>query len=297
MIGFEHTKWSFIYWYFNHNGIEVWNDRKNPIIPSIASVRYWQPRLPIYVIDVSKKKNFWGDYPRQFNFEVISQKSVYTDVSRQESKFLGPVSHELLGKTNDVWFFSSKLNSEYYAVLDSDLFWVQNPLPLHGSGTNKFWMSKEANTGFYYYHKNSPDFIALWRGLNNLAVWEEDFRKRVAAHVKYDIVQEEAVCGYALDKFGNCGLDRYPISENFTTAGYAIQKHHKDAANAKVLHILNKHCKDDSLTVAQSVIEIRAIMQKMFSEDQYKEIFKDAPLASVSYKNPLEMKKILTLSA
>lgn len=296
MIGFEYNKWSFIYWYFNHDGIEVWNDQKNPVIPSIASLRYWQPRLPIYVIDVSKKKNIWGDYPRQFGFEVISQNSVYTDIPRHESKFFGPVSHELLGKTNDVWFFASKLNSEYYAVLDSDLFWVQNPLPLKGSGTKQFWMSLDTNTGFYYYHKDASDFIYLWRGLNNLAFWEEEFRKKVCDFTKHEVVQEESVCGYAMSKFGKCAIGQYPFEENFATSNYAWPERHKHAANAKVLHILSKHCpKLNNLVVAQSVIEIREIMQKMFSEGQYKEIFKDKPLANVSYKNPLEMKKILML--
>ncbi|CAE7860313.1 unnamed protein product [Symbiodinium microadriaticum] len=256
---------------------------------------YWHANLPIYVIDVSNTKNFWGDYPRQFDFEVIQQKSVYADIERQESELFGPVSHELLGKTNDVWHFSSRLNFDYYAVLDSDLFWVKHPLPFYGSGSEDFWIAKDANTGFYYYHKDACDFIYLWRGLNNLAVWEEKFRRRVCEFTGYDTIQEEAVCSYAVKKFGNCNFKRYPTSENFATSCYGFRKKHDEAKDAKVLHILSKNCKDkNNLAVANSIIEVREMMQRMFSEEQHQEIFPES-LGDVSYKNPHDMKRILTL--
>lgn len=286
------NEWAFIYWYFNHNGILVRDDRNNPIIPSIASLRYWNPSIDIFVIDVSKAENDWEDYPEQFRFKVIKQDSVYHNIY-QKSDFLGPVSLELLGKTHDVWSLCQTLGHERFAVLDSDLFWMQDPLPLYGGDKVDFYISSDGNTGFYYHHKDAEDFVYLWRGLNNMAVYEEKFRKMISQKSKHKPIQEEAVFNYAAAEFG-CTLRRCPITENYTTSCYSWEGRRRHVQDIKVLHILTKNCpKFNNVAIVQSITEIRLMMEKMFDPKQYKFIFKNDPLADVSYKDVDGMIKLL----
>ena len=292
MIFYRPDSIAVVYWYFKHNiPILVSLDKRNPIIPSIASLRRLIPDIPIYVVDVSNVENEWEDYPAKFNFTVTRKLFKFWRYKFQND--YGNTSRELLSKVYDCDELAAGLEEKYVAVVDSDLFWVQPP-DLEVEDGFYINHNKWANSGLYLYNKDN-EVIHLWKAINRLALEDREFRIDVLRGTTYDYIQEEATIQYILNMY-RPRVKPLTARHNFLSSYYfyqLVKKVNLDRVTA--LHLLGMNAPEGNcLEVAYSITEIRHAMKEMFSERRFRQIFGEYEgKTAVSFKDQDAMRKLM----
>lgn len=141
---------------------------RSPIMASIATLRGVNPSIPIYVIDISDHEQNWMHYPELLNFKVICQKPFLENYNDCEG-------YRNLSRLFDITRLD--IPEETIIYVDSDVFFIQNPVPLMNS-PKKFCFNK-FNSGYYYFNKNSKDFLKfneIFEAYVITALNDENFR-------------------------------------------------------------------------------------------------------------------------
>lgn len=156
-------------------------DLNVPLILSIASVRSFNKKISIYVLDYSTHEKDWF-IKNDLNFKVIKVNSeilTYCDCYGVWPPQRRPI---------DILKFSSLLNEKVIIFSDADVIWLKNPVPLNYD--NKFHIVYN-NAGFFYYLKGN-DFIEYWA----------DQCKKVILFDNYGKYRLEGMAKDVNDKFG-----------------------------------------------------------------------------------------------
>lgn len=180
----------FVYFMWSKNPVDDIAAWGQPILYSIMSLRKFNKTDEVIVVDVSKGKINWGEYPKLLNFKVLTDfvvKEINTNVFDISPDFqinektmttcygYNHVMHKVICCQQ----LSEKLHYDVMIVSDADIIWTQNPFPLLGN-TNYFCHNQD-NSGFYYFKKNSAgmNFLKLWSEDAKLCLDEKDYAKKI----------------------------------------------------------------------------------------------------------------------
>lgn len=152
--------YALVYHWWNDAGIRVINDQRNPILQSIATIRFFETDLPIYVIDISKAENDWENYPEMLNINIVKKQSYFHNEKHNH------LSLNLLSRIWDICDID--IPQDALIFTDSDVFWLKPILPLLGlsQDPNLDYFHCKSNNGVFYYRRDSTrakDVIKHWK--------------------------------------------------------------------------------------------------------------------------------------
>jgi hypothetical protein len=167
------------YWKDNRDATPCYQDLANPVVVSIATLRFHHPTVPVYVIDISDRPGDWGPFPNILRFKVIRQAPslpLYykgTHDHRDQSLNISYNTFKYCSSTFDVTGLADTITQDTILFSDSDIFYLKhlNPLP-----KDRF-CCRSGFVGYYYYNKTVlkvRKFIELWKaciikGITDLA--------------------------------------------------------------------------------------------------------------------------------
>jgi hypothetical protein len=184
---------SLIYHYWNDSkDPEVWRDLANPVIASIATIRSMNVQTPIYVLDVSHKRNDWSYFPFKLKFEVVRASP---HLGHNGKGFVSSTQMKLFSRSFDVPAFAYGL--DYYAFCDSDIFWYRDMLPFP-EPINGIYCNRK-NNGFYYWNRGSEDaatFFRLWQEACVSGISDPNKRNEILTYYYTNVFNDAAAYCY-----------------------------------------------------------------------------------------------------
>lgn len=166
--------------------MNVWEDARNPIIYSIATLRAVYPN-DIIVIDSSREKINWGKLPKLYNFKLIK----ITDKCQTN-----------LDKLRSRAFVIPNYTSSYKNALfsDSDVFWRLNPFPREHN-PNKIVALPENNGIFYFQPEHAKEFFRQWQTTILKMYQSKEFEQEVIKNYYNNIANDEAAFIYTIKQY------------------------------------------------------------------------------------------------
>ena len=257
------------HWWNDSDSSPAYSDMKNPIIPSIATVRAHNSEIDIFVLDVSEtKNNNWGEYPEILNFQVISTESKSFSYNRW---------NKLCSRVWDVFEFANKSLFNKFIFHDSDIFWIKNIFPLENEENNFLeGFNCSSNTGVWYWDKRSAKAqitFDTWKSMILLGCADEDFLESIKKYneqAKRGIYQDEIVFGHLIISHRSlyCPI---PDAENFTIDN--LRFNHGDLSKNKCLHGLGATLGYNRGLVCLLIKELWHPICRVLDEKQRKEVF------------------------
>lgn len=184
-----------IYHYWNDSkDREVWRDLANPVIASIATLRSMNLQTPIYVMDVSNKRNDWSYFPFKLKFEVVRRQP---RLGHNGKGVISSSQMKLFSRSFDVPGLAFEIDADYYAFCDSDILWYRDflpfPTPIDGIYCNR------KNNGFFYWNRGSQDasrFFTLWQEACQQGVNDTKKKQEILTYYYSDTFNDEAAYCY-----------------------------------------------------------------------------------------------------
>ena len=184
-----------IYQWWNNSDKQVWEDTKNPVIPSIATIRASDPNLPIYVVDLSDVERYWGTYPRTLNFRVIHTHPKIP--LRRDDKTIHTETFNLCSRPFDLDWIMGKIREDTVIFCESDIIWFRSLFPLDLE-SDKFCFNA-FNSGFFHYQPKMPivrDFFLHWKHLILTGMISQDRRNDILKKYPWPVFQDETCMVY-----------------------------------------------------------------------------------------------------
>jgi hypothetical protein len=174
-----------VYHYWNDRDRKPCTDLRNPIIPSIAILRSWNPSLPVHVIDASDGFCDWKHYPDKLRF-TLHRIPPQIPVKFSDRLGINLNSFKYLSKVFDIYNLARELPQETIIFSDSDVFWLRDVLPLEVDDPKGLYCRDEF-TGYYYFGKDrsTDEFFRMWKKTILRGLVDRDFRMRVCAHYRH----------------------------------------------------------------------------------------------------------------
>lgn len=203
-----HDKLAIVYHWWNDRPIGVWEDFQNPVLASIATLRGYNESVPIYVIDTSHIERFWGSFPERLNFRVIKIDPMIPILERPELEIcLGGngclPNYRLLSRPFDIEWLGSRIRENILCHVESDIFWLDDPVPLQNAPIDHFHFNFY-NSGFWYYNRRSEysqRFFRLWKHFILLGMCNREFQGRIMESYPWGQFQDEAVMCFCARNF------------------------------------------------------------------------------------------------
>lgn len=184
-----------IYHYWNDTkDCEVWRDLANPIIPSIATFRANNVQVPIYVLDISRKRNDWSYFPFKLKFEVVRREP---SLGHGGKNGLNSAQIKLCSRAFDVPLLAQEIDADHYAFSDCDILWYRDMLPFPAP-VDGFYCNQK-NNGFYYWNRGSgsaSSFFASWGNACKSGIEDARFRQEIMTHYYASVFNDEAAYCY-----------------------------------------------------------------------------------------------------
>jgi hypothetical protein len=261
---------AFIYYRYNlGEERRVWMDQSNPIIASIATFRAFNRDAKIYILDPEPVIENYGPYIRLLDFHVIKV--------NPEINFPGinPRHERLVSRPFDLWKFSHQIKEKIIVSVDSDIFWIRDPMPLAKDPSN--FCGDPRGAGFFYFDKESPQvevFFNLWRSLLLGAIHSEDIRVRMRLNAFYRPSVEDELAYLYMIKNGLCPgyTPTHPLEHYWMTDPFA-ETVDLDARN---YHVHSGHFDPTKrLEIARRVIEFNRAIKVSLGDKHANTLFGD----------------------
>lgn len=271
MLKFRESITLVYHWWSDYSDVKPYQDLRNPIIASIATLRAHNKDLPINVIDVSDQHKDWGDFPKILNFQVIKSKPKIDLRLHKSSK--------LCSRVWDVWEFAQQSKYDNFLFTDSDIFWLKDPFPLtqcHDGNIDKFYCN--SNTGVWYFNKNSQitsEVFRLWKFIiSRVLINDEDFWKELCEKVPSAIdgrpFQDEVAFGYLITQYPEL-YKSIDFDENY--AIYRLLNDDPLLDHVKCLHGLASVLGSKRGLICLILKELKSSIKKIFTKEQIKTVF------------------------
>lgn len=171
----------FYHWWSCENEPSPYQNLRTPILLSIATFRACSNK-PIVVLDVSKYRQDWGEFPNKLNFKVIPWKC-YTEKFKEQVP-----AWQLLSRIFDIRNYL-KLSKQEKTVLyaDSDVFFLKDPFPLNSNPDFFCW--DKWNAGLFYYRPASEEldkFYEIYKSYTVGAIFSEDIKRLMKKYIGYN---------------------------------------------------------------------------------------------------------------
>lgn len=190
---------AYYHWWCYEGEPAPYANLRAPILLSIATLRAVS-KIPIVVLDVSSQLNDWGHFPQKLNFEVHN-------LECRLDKYNGHIDGwRHLSRIFDLrhWSIQRNRTRDLIYYVDSDVFFLRDPLPLSGNPNQFCWDGW--NTGLFYFYPSNfrlKDFYDIFKSYCIAGIYSKDFRDIMKSHVSYDAwygVWDEMVLGYMKHK-------------------------------------------------------------------------------------------------
>jgi hypothetical protein len=169
------------------------------IISSIATVRYWDFNMPVWVIDVSEEEQVWGDYPDFLNFKVIRSNYHLKHLAHQvDFKKFDGLQLRLLSKPLTTYHLGLSLQEPTIASIDADIFFLKNPKSYLKHKKDEP-LAVGRNTGYWRFNKENPktaNAIWLWNEYCVKVCTDYNMFKEVQKVTYRKCINEEAIINY-----------------------------------------------------------------------------------------------------
>ena len=226
-----------VYYWWANNDLFPWQDLANPIIWSIATLRFVNQDIAVYVVDVSDRPHDWGDLPSLLRFEVIHTKSLFRPTNVDKRLLVG-----LMAKIFDISEAVYLIPEQKVIVCDADILWLKNPLPLAMEKDGELdHLYASGNTGVWYFDKENPEakmVLDLWRTTSEMTVKYPCFIDVVQKIVPVPGINEEVMMSFVTRSM-QLGHP-IPLHENFLFREFAA--HPARILVAKNLHVMGHIC-------------------------------------------------------
>lgn len=179
-----------IYVWWNDAHTEPWRDLRNPIMPSIATLRAVDHQVPIYVLDCSDEPHQWGRFPHRLDFQVIRS-------ACNLPRLVPEPTRKLCGRVFLVDAFIKTIPESKIMVCDSDILWLRSPLPMVPPITH--FHGNCHNNGFFGFDKDSGQalhFLDTWKLHTLRALEDPAHREEVVRNYFVPFFNDEAVYCY-----------------------------------------------------------------------------------------------------
>ena len=193
----------------------IYNNLRVPIVLSIATLRAVNPNVPIVVFeDISNNPHpeDWAHFPDKLNFEV---RQIPFYLSKNYSWAKG---NRFLSRIFDLRRHAFDVGWGETIYCDSDVFWLQDPLPL-ACNSDRFCFDGY-NTGYFYYRpsKTMDQFFELFEAYTIVALNNEVIREMLKTYVGYELwhdVWDEMTLTYIAHQHSDL-IQRIPAVEHAT---------------------------------------------------------------------------------
>lgn len=197
-----------------------------PILISIATFRYRNPYIPIFVLDISETPQDWHYYPKLLNFNVVPWTPHLSHYSYRPG-------WKHLSRLYDVAEFGSRLDEDQIMYVDSDAFCLKEVFPT--AFQEDGFCFNNWNSGFFYYNKNhSFRFFEIFKSFTMTALNDDNFRFFTRQFLPYNdwyYIADESILTYMYNKHRTL-FKTVPIEEHLTAREIAKI----DVTQAKVFH-------------------------------------------------------------
>jgi hypothetical protein len=275
-----------IYHWWSHPGEPpAYSNLRTPILMSIATLRAVSD-MPILVLDISENRSIqktqddWLHFPEKLNFRVA-----------RVNPALESYKHLVSG-----WPYLSRLydlrdidqcfrEEDALMYVDTDVFWLQNPLPLHRS-PERFCFDGW-NSGFFYYDPKSATvakFFEVFDAYTKASIYSHDVRKVMKQYLNYDGwygVWDEMVLTYMAKHHPEL-FNFIPVEEHST----ARVLQYADKSKVKMFHC-NGTMVSNPLTGAKHSRGLMTLLASEFYQNLLK-VMDEADIKMVFGQNELD---------
>lgn len=250
---------NYIYHVFSTKVSSVYEFTRYPTILSIATLRNFDKKSSIFVIDRTPNFHDWENYPKKFNFEVVTN-------TQPKIKNLPILQNRLY----DVKNLLSLIKGDVVYV-DSDVFWTNEFTPRILNNKLSLVLQKQkywyANSGFFYFRKNTlgHEYFEIWE--ETLRNWEKQkslscFLKNFYGSFETHHVGDEGIMGFLINR--KDWLNRINPCKEPTL----IDDQEKTNIT-NLIHVLS-HTTIDKIKTAFRVKKINNILRKNLDIEQIK---------------------------
>jgi hypothetical protein len=171
----------------------------SPIL-SIATLRFFDPNVPISVIDFTGGD--WGRFPERLSFNVIkSAPKILESIDLHDTQDqYGHYRVNNLSRPFDILSFADSAQKTLVVYSDSDIFYLQNPFPLYMEDDGDFFCCKD-NSGLFYFRGDNPNarrFMETWKRETIRAALDNEYRRELLFRAKRlgknELFHDEIVC-------------------------------------------------------------------------------------------------------
>jgi hypothetical protein len=272
-------KHAIVYHFFSDG--EPYQNDQHPIILSIATQRFFDRDVKIYVLDAScriHKTVNWAHFPKLLDFEVVSTEP--TDA---------PMPIKLCAKPLDTFNFLPQVDADIIQLCDCDVFRLRHWLPFMGDHTK---LCSANNTGYSYFRPDSKGF-ELWASMCSLALNSPQFRSKVieALPHKQDI-HDETVFQY-VKKQHNGLTCRIPPYENYRIKFFMendiVQNPHLESI--KTIHHATNALRQRRGWAMMQIQEVRNALA-LLDDSDLKLMYDDVPPIRASVLEPASIRSL-----
>jgi hypothetical protein len=234
---------------------------RSPLIISIALLRACNENIPIYVIDGSEPGETIDlkDLAERLNFAIVPMTcslSSYPDAPGWKN----------LSRIFDIEKLSQTIEEDVILYNDTDVFWIQDPLPLH-QDPSKFCFNVY-NSGFFYYDKNKiyPRFLEIFKAYAITAMNDEAFRYITWQYSHPNpsyLVLDEAILCYLWHKHPHL-FNKIELKEHWMASSVDLK--HIDVEGVKMIHGNGLHVYNKFGTVHWKKNYARGLMPLLVQE-------------------------------
>jgi hypothetical protein len=170
-----------LHWWCNNPSIKPPFDPFNPVVLTVACVRANNPRIPIYVVDVSdcdRPDSDWDYFPYKLDFKVIRKNSFLRE---WQNKFSNLYDLKLFSRVWDVELSMRSIPQDRVIYMDTDIFCLHPLLPMSGADHIEHFYASY-NNGVWIYDKRSANckyVFDAWKGMLCRALHDDDFRREI----------------------------------------------------------------------------------------------------------------------
>jgi hypothetical protein len=180
----ENNKHVIYHWWNDNINIKPYEDLRNPVVLSIATLRSFHKKIPITILDVSdfeRPKEDWVEFQKALNFQVVKTK---TSIDTSSPRYW-----KVCSKVSDISKNIQFLKEDNIIFVDSDIFFVKPILPLSYEDhlVDKF-CCLPYNTGFFYFnHKleKNQKVLEIWNETIVEALKNENFYEELHKVIPY----------------------------------------------------------------------------------------------------------------
>lgn len=181
---------TFVYNFYEDSvGKDPLLNRQKPILMSISSLRKYNSHIKIYVYDYGLIPQQWESYQKEFNFEVIYDKPLFT----KDCSFADSRSMQRLWTVTE-----NEFDEDIVAAVSNNVIFLSDPMSYNPFQDH---LSGGDQEGLFYHCPNSTRSCLMmdrWKSLCLLFLQKGKFQQKVLGLNKSELINENDIMNHLL---------------------------------------------------------------------------------------------------